>query len=65
MESEFPSPNTTLIAEGAWDEKENKFCGVVCKILANASIGDCSIGFSLRFSVVISLRNSSSIVGEI
>uniref|UniRef100_A0A7N2LJ48 DUF2921 domain-containing protein n=1 Tax=Quercus lobata TaxID=97700 RepID=A0A7N2LJ48_QUELO len=39
-ESEFPSPNATLIAEGAWDEKENKFC-------------------------VISLRNSSSIVGEI
>ena len=65
MESEFPSPNATLIAEGAWDEKENKFCGVACRILANASVGDCSIGFSLRFPAVISLRNSSSIVGEI
>uniref|UniRef100_A0A7N2LI02 DUF2921 domain-containing protein n=1 Tax=Quercus lobata TaxID=97700 RepID=A0A7N2LI02_QUELO len=64
-ESEFPSPNATLIAEGAWDEKENKFCGVACSILANASVGDCSIGFSLRFPAVISLRNSSSIVGEI
>uniref|UniRef100_A0A7N2LK48 DUF2921 domain-containing protein n=1 Tax=Quercus lobata TaxID=97700 RepID=A0A7N2LK48_QUELO len=49
----------------AWDEKENKFCGVACRILANASVGDCSIGFSLRFPAVISLRNSSSIVGEI
>nr|POE62720.1 hypothetical protein CFP56_26480 [Quercus suber] len=57
MESEFPSPNATLIAEGAWDEKENKFCGVVCRILANASVGDCSIGFSLRFPAVISLTN--------
>ncbi|KAK7854464.1 hypothetical protein CFP56_031844 [Quercus suber] len=65
MESDFPSPNATLIAEGAWDENENKFCGVACRILANASVGDCSIGFSLRFPAVMSLRNWGSMVGEI
>lgn len=65
MESDFPGPNTKLIAEGAWDENENKFCGVACRILANASVGDCSIGFSLRFPAVMSLRNWGSMVGEI
>nr|POF14383.1 hypothetical protein CFP56_78488 [Quercus suber] len=49
MKFEFPGPNATLIAEGAWDEKDNQFCGVACRILADASVGDCSIGFSLRF----------------
>ena len=63
MEFEFPGPNATLIAEGAWDEKDNQFCGVACRILANASVGDCSIGFSLRFLAVLSLRNWRSTVG--
>ncbi|KAK7827669.1 hypothetical protein CFP56_030895 [Quercus suber] len=57
MKFEFPGPNATLIAEGAWDEKDNQFCGVACRILADASVGDCSIGFSLRFPAVLSLRN--------
>nr|POE95950.1 nac domain-containing protein 7 [Quercus suber] len=61
MKFEFPGPNATLIAEGAWDEKDNQFCSVACRILADASVGDCSIGFSLRFPAVLSLRN----VGEI
>ena len=26
-------PNATLISEGAWDEKENRFCGVAYRIL--------------------------------
>ncbi|KAK7827654.1 hypothetical protein CFP56_030901 [Quercus suber] len=65
MEIEFPGPNATLIAEGAWDEKDNQFCGVACRIFANASIEDCSIGLSLRFSAVLSLRNWRSTVGEI
>ncbi|KAG6694664.1 hypothetical protein I3842_09G060100 [Carya illinoinensis] len=69
---EFPfDPNTTLIAEAEWDEKENRLCGVACRILnvteswANASVGDCSIGLSLIFPPVVSLRNRSTIVGEI
>ena len=65
MKFEFPGPNATLIAEGAWDEKDNQFCGVACRILANASVGDCSIGFSVRFPAVLSLRNWRSTVEEI
>ncbi|XP_075645115.1 uncharacterized protein LOC142616114 [Castanea sativa] len=64
MESEFPSPNATLLRVLGM-RKRIKFCGIACRILANASVGDCCIGFSLRFPAVISLRNSSSIVGEI
>ncbi|KAE8716953.1 Glucan synthase-like 1 isoform 1 [Hibiscus syriacus] len=68
----FPfDPNTTLIAEGAWDEKKNGVCGVSCRVsnfrdsLNGASVGDCSIKFSLRYPEVFSLRNRDSIVGEI
>ncbi|MBA0724159.1 hypothetical protein Golax_020867 [Gossypium laxum] len=68
----FPfDPNTTLIGEGAWDQKKNSFCGVACRILKfgnslnGTSIGDCSIKFSLRYPKVLSLRNRDSIVGKI
>ncbi|XVF40496.1 hypothetical protein PTKIN_Ptkin01aG0118100 [Pterospermum kingtungense] len=68
----FPfDPNTTLIGEGAWDEKKNRVCGVACRVLnfrdslSNASVGDCSIKFSLRYPKVFSLRNRDSIVGKI
>ncbi|KAE8719926.1 Glucan synthase-like 1 isoform 1 [Hibiscus syriacus] len=68
----FPfDPNTTLIAEGAWDEKKNGVCGVACRVLNfrdslnGASVGECSIKFSLRYPKVFSLRNRDSIVGKI
>lgn len=68
----FPfDPNTTLIGEGAWDDKKNRLCGVACRVLnfrdslTNASLGDCSIKFSLRYPKVLSLRNRSSLVGKI
>lgn len=70
--SEFPfDPNVTLIAEGEWDEKENRLCGVACRILnvteswANAFVGDCSIRLTLRFPALFTLRNRSEVVGEI
>ncbi|KAH7546005.1 hypothetical protein FEM48_Zijuj01G0155000 [Ziziphus jujuba var. spinosa] len=63
-------PSTTFIAEGAWDEKENQLCGIACRILTfteltNASVGDCSVKFSLRFPASLSLRNRSTVVGQI
>lgn len=69
----FPfDPNVTLIAEGAWDEMENRLCGVACRILnvtagswANVFVGDCSIKLSLRFPAVFTIRNRSAVVGEI
>ncbi|KAK7827662.1 hypothetical protein CFP56_030898 [Quercus suber] len=43
MKFEFPGPNATLIAEGAWDEKDNQLCGIVCRILADASVEQVEI----------------------
>ncbi|XWS12649.1 hypothetical protein CRYUN_Cryun37aG0108200 [Craigia yunnanensis] len=63
-------PNT-LVGEGAWDEKKNRVCGAACRVLnfrdslTRASVGDCSIKFSLRYPKVLSLRNRDSLVGKI
>ncbi|KAK7827661.1 hypothetical protein CFP56_030899 [Quercus suber] len=46
MKFEFPGPNATLIAEGAWDEKDNQLCGIVCRILADASVVFIMVGFA-------------------
>ncbi|KAF8391347.1 hypothetical protein HHK36_023651 [Tetracentron sinense] len=65
------APNTTLVAEGAWDEKKNRLCVVACRFLniseslGNASVGDCSIKLSLRFPAILSIRNRSSILGQV
>ncbi|KAL1335939.1 hypothetical protein HN51_030368 [Arachis hypogaea] len=64
-------PNTTLISEGVWDEKENRLCASACRILnftgdlGNPYVGDCSIKLALRFPAVLSLRNRSSALGQI
>ncbi|KAK7246509.1 hypothetical protein RIF29_41378 [Crotalaria pallida] len=70
----FPfHPNTTLISEGEWDEKETQLCAVACRILnftgswvdTNPYVGDCSIRLKLRFPAVLSLRNRSTVLGQI
>lgn len=65
----FPfDPNTTLIAEGVWDEKENRLCAVACRILnftESPYVGDCSIKLTMRFPAVLSLRNRSTVLGQI
>ncbi|CAI8591141.1 unnamed protein product [Vicia faba] len=61
-------PNTTLISEGVWDEKENRLCAVACRILnitGSPYVGDCSIKLTLRFPAVLSLRNRSTALGRI
>ncbi|KAM5588231.1 hypothetical protein ABKV19_006594 [Rosa sericea] len=70
--STFPfEPRTSLIAEGEWIEKENRVLAVACRILnfteslTNAVVGDCSTRLSFRFPARVSLRNRSSIVGQI
>ncbi|KAG4948461.1 hypothetical protein AAZX31_15G071800 [Glycine max] len=68
----FPfHPNTTLVSEGMWDEKENRLCAVACRILnfteslVNPYVGDCKTRLSLRFPAVLSLRNRSTVLGQI
>lgn len=64
-------PNATLVSEGVWDEKENRLCAVGCQILnftesgVNPYVGDCKTRLSLRFPAVLSLRNRSTVLGQI
>ncbi|TYI84974.1 hypothetical protein E1A91_D05G405100v1 [Gossypium mustelinum] len=69
----YGSPNisTSLIGEGSWDEKKNRLCIVACRIydasssLEKSHVGDCTTRLSLRFPAILSIRNTSTIVGEI
>ncbi|XP_039025767.1 uncharacterized protein LOC120159189 [Hibiscus syriacus] len=64
--------STSLIGEGSWDSKRNQLCIVACRI-ENASssslekfhVGDCSTRLNLRFPAILSIRNTSTLVGEI
>ncbi|MFQ6641266.1 hypothetical protein Gotur_016543 [Gossypium turneri] len=66
-----PNLNTSLIGEGSWDAKSNRLCIIACRIydasssLEKAQIGDCTTRLSLRFPAILSIRNTSTIVGEI
>ena len=65
------NPSTTLVGEGWWDAKRNRLCVSACRILntanslANARVGNCSIRLSLRFPATWTMRNRSSMVGQI
>ncbi|XVF04220.1 hypothetical protein REPUB_Repub05bG0063600 [Reevesia pubescens] len=65
------SPNSTLIGEGFWDDKKNRLSVFVCRILdieeswSNARIGGCTTRLTLRFPGILSLRKTSSMVGQI
>ncbi|KAH1063459.1 hypothetical protein J1N35_028446 [Gossypium stocksii] len=69
----YGSPNisTSLIGEGSWDEKKNRLHIVACQIydasssLDKSHVGDCTTRLSLRFPAILSIRNTSTIVGEI
>ncbi|XXG90375.1 hypothetical protein AAC387_Pa12g2157 [Persea americana] len=64
-------PETVLVAEGVWDEKKNQLCMVGCPLknfegsLAETHVGDCSVGLSLTFPKVWSLKMRSPAVGSI
>ncbi|KAJ4977444.1 hypothetical protein NE237_002550 [Protea cynaroides] len=64
-------PSRTLVGEGAWDGEKNQLCVVACRILnftdslAGASVGDCSIRLNLRFPALLSIRDGSTVVGQI
>ncbi|TXG66977.1 hypothetical protein EZV62_008252 [Acer yangbiense] len=65
------NPNTTFVGEGTWDWKKNRLCVVACRFLnrnsslSNSQVGDCSIRMNLRFPAIWSIRNSTSISGQI
>ena len=64
--------DTTLVSEGAWQKKKkNQLYVVACRILnvtnslADAFVGDCLIKLNLRFPATMSIKNRSTIVGQI
>lgn len=64
-------PNTTLVGEGFWDDKKNELYVVLCRFLgiteswSSAHIGDCTTRLSLSFPAVLSIRQSSRLLGQI
>ncbi|KAI9185667.1 hypothetical protein LWI28_009421 [Acer negundo] len=64
------NPNTTFVGEGTWDSKKNRLCVVACRFLnrnsslSSSQVGDCSIRMKLRFPAIWSIRNSTSISGQ-
>ncbi|CAN6483597.1 unnamed protein product [Victoria cruziana] len=61
----------TLIGEGIWDEKNNQLCISVCRFLnhshslADARIGDCTMGMNLSFRSRLTLTDRRTIEGSI
>ncbi|XP_029128709.1 uncharacterized protein LOC109805727 [Cajanus cajan] len=63
---------TMLVGEGWWDEKNNMLSVVACHIMGMSAssldgthVGDCSVRLKLRFPLIWSIKNTSSIVGQI
>ncbi|KAK4255796.1 hypothetical protein QN277_008747 [Acacia crassicarpa] len=76
----FESVNVTrqtpmFVGEGWWDETKNQIQIVACNFmgvkddssssLSGAHVGDCSIRLRLKFPSVLSIKNTSRIVGQI
>lgn len=65
------NPETTFVAEGSWDWKKNRLCVAACRILNahgsldNSRVEDCSIRLTLRFPAIWSIRESTSMSGQI
>ncbi|KAL3636876.1 hypothetical protein CASFOL_019175 [Castilleja foliolosa] len=62
---------STLIGEASWDDKNNQLSGVACRLLypanhsSNHAIGDCTMGLTLKYNSVWTLRNEPKAVGHI
>ncbi|KAL3851317.1 hypothetical protein ACJIZ3_013199 [Penstemon smallii] len=61
-------PNVTLVSEGKWDANKRRLNLVGCRIFSDwyeGFVGECLIRLSLRFPARWTLRERSSIVGEL
>lgn len=63
---------TTLIGEGSWDKKKSRLRIAACRLLnpagytlANTHVGDCSFRLSLEFPATWTIRNATTIVGNL
>lgn len=64
-------PGKSLVGEGLWDRETKKLCLIACRImnvsssLKQETVGDCSIGLSLWFPSILSLKNMNTVSGRI
>lgn len=61
-------PNLTLVSEGRWDGKKRRLNMVGCRIFGDGDegfVGECLVRISLRFPARWTLRDRSSVVGEL
>ncbi|KAL0909936.1 hypothetical protein M5K25_020848 [Dendrobium thyrsiflorum] len=58
-------PKDSFVGEGFWDHEKNQMCLVACQVLANASVGDCTVGLSLWFPLVFTIKSRSRVIGRI
>ncbi|KAI0524373.1 hypothetical protein KFK09_003740 [Dendrobium nobile] len=58
-------PEDSLVGEGFWDHEKNQMCLVACQVLANSSVGDCTVGLSLWFPLVFTIKSRSRVIGRI
>ncbi|CAA0825287.1 Protein of unknown function (DUF2921 [Striga hermonthica] len=61
-------PNATLVSEGKWDPKQKRLNMVGCRIFSDwdeGFVGECLIRLSLRFPARWTLRERSTVVGEL
>ncbi|KAL8468027.1 hypothetical protein ACS0TY_031323 [Phlomoides rotata] len=61
-------PNLTLVSEGRWDGKKRRLNMVGCRIFGDGDegfVGECLVRVSLRFPARWTLRDRSSVVGEL
>ncbi|KAK1286129.1 hypothetical protein QJS10_CPB20g01784 [Acorus calamus] len=51
-----------LVAEGFWDGVGNRLCAVACRAVKGV-VEDCTMGMSLSFSLVLSIKSRSVVKG--
>ncbi|TYH30135.1 hypothetical protein ES288_A01G069600v1 [Gossypium darwinii] len=65
------NPDTTLIGEGMWDDKKNQLHVLLCRFLgranswSNAYVGNCTTRLSLTYPAILSIKETSTIMGKI
>ncbi|OMO55633.1 hypothetical protein CCACVL1_27141 [Corchorus capsularis] len=62
------NPNSILIGEGFWDYNKNQLSVLACRFLNIAeswSVGDCTTRLTLTFPGILSIRETSTMMGQI
>ncbi|CAA0813280.1 Protein of unknown function (DUF2921 [Striga hermonthica] len=61
--------DSTFIGEASWDDKNNELSGIACRLLnpdtqLGRAVGDCTMGLSLKYNTVWTIRSEPKVVGQ-